>query len=146
VSPRRLSRATCPWTLRAWFNEYGVLRRVALGEIIASVREDRPVRDPQSSGLPSGSRRQIIEYIERTGGRRIALAQQTVCRHNRIIRSGFPDPKARFTATDVQHAKINHPDSDDYACDDLCASERARNGALQAASEPYRQGCDSCQP
>ena len=144
-SGRPKPRAVCTWALRAWFNEYGVVRRVAAGQIIASIIVDEPHAKPPA-GLPPGTRRQIVRYSDKRSGRLICLAHQTVCQHGMILRSGFPDPKSRYSANEVQHALTNHPDDESYTCGETCARDRRRTEEARAKIEQYRQSCHICVP
>ena len=74
----------------------------------------------------------------------IGLAHQTVCRHGRILRSGFPDPKVRYTGNEARQAITNHPDDEAYTCSETCARDRQRTEQARSKLERFRQSCVEC--
>jgi hypothetical protein len=87
----------------------------------------------------------MVRYADRRGSP-LALAHQTVCRHGQILRSGFPDPKARFTVNEEQHVSTHHSDRESYICGPQCAEDRVRAKAAEVALEELRQSCAECEP
>jgi len=142
----RLNAVTvCPWKLRAWFNGYQVVKRVASGQIIASVKVNTPHTRPPA-GLAAGTSKRIIEYRNRRSLAVLAYAHVTVCRHGAILRSGFPDPKSRFMTNEIQQVVVDHPDDENYTCGPRCAADRQRSKIAESALEKYRESCAQCEP
>lgn len=72
-----------------------VLPRIEAKELLEVVKEDKPA--PPESGQPSGSRSQIVAYIEvenRKIGRKVAMAHRYLLPDGTLGASGKPDPKS----------------------------------------------------
>ena len=87
-----------PSEIRERFNESGLFERAIRGELISVVKSDKLVRG--NSGLPAGTRSQVIWYFGRDG-QELALVHQYLLPDGTLGGSGRPDPKRMILDNEV---------------------------------------------
>src|SRR5262249_18857036 len=76
--------------LRQKFRELDFLGRLQRGELTERLIKDRQP-NPPPPGMPSGTRSQIIAYLD--AGRQVAIVHRYLLPNGQIGGSGLPDPK-----------------------------------------------------
>ena len=125
--------------LRAHFNENQVVRLVAEGQLIA---DPAPGTTPDAGArLPNGTLSHTV-WIKTPRGALLYRTHCYICPHGDLLGpTGFLDPKARYTASEILKNDGNHKDND------TCPScgmwkPRAQHALLALAA--YSRRCRIC--
>lgn len=78
--------------IRAIFNNSQLPDQIARGDLRPVVLKDSPLQSPVARGEPSGTRSQVIRYLDQAG-QWVAVVHQYLRPDGSLGGSGKPDPK-----------------------------------------------------
>jgi hypothetical protein len=124
--------------VRAHFNQGQVIRLVAEGQLIADPAPGTP--PDTASTLPNGTLSHTV-WIKSPSGDILYRTHCYVCPHGDLLGSGFLDPKAMYTATEILVVDRRHRDID--TCPS-CGMWKPQAQQALLALQNYRRRCSTC--
>lgn len=91
MPPERVKRVP-PATIRTTFNNSQYPEMITSGHLVAQVIKDNPLQNPHLKGEPTGTRSQIIRYVD-NAGQWVVVIHQYLRPDGSLGASGKPDPK-----------------------------------------------------